>query len=571
MEPSRRRNRDLSDSTLSSAAGGVTIGVGDLVGAPGQAGVGTATASAGSMVTALITSLGLGSRDSGALALTGAGTNWSDVNTAGGPADAGSSYIGAEGVGTLTIEAGAAMDDALDGTLGYAAGASGTAIVEGSGTKWTIGNVLTVGDDGVGQITVEAGGELSAGSALIGNYAASDGALTIDASGVATIGGAMVVGAKTGATGAVTVDGAGASLTVGDDLIIGDDGVGAMSVTEGGSVATSNLGEVGAGGGAATVKVDGAGSNWTISDELILGVVGAATGPAMTISNGAIVDSETKFAASDDNIDDRSRSGSTLSITGGGEFDDVVFFNENNATLSLNDGAKMTLRGVESNDYGQSSFWADGTVTIDDSIVSAPAGGIAIGSDNAASSNGSGAVTVSNGATVNALITRLAWSFVQPTSYTGTGSLILTGAGTTWNDVATTGGPADSGTSYIGAVGTGTLTIEAVAQMKEADGGVVGYGFGSHGVATVEGAGSTWSIADDLIVGEYGQGQLTVEGGGQVFAAGASIGDFGELGNAECRRRRRGRRRWGARISANTRDRRAQRGQKLALQSACRA
>ena len=69
--------------------------------------------------------------------------------------------------------------------------------------------------------------------------------------------------------------------------------------------------------------------------------------------------------------------------------------------------------------------------------------------------------------------------------------------------------------------------IEAGAVMNEADNAFVGWGKGSTGTATVEGASSTWTIANTLTVGLSGTGSLTISDGGVVSSASGDVGTGG--------------------------------------------
>ena len=83
----------------------------------------------------------------------------------------------------------------------------------------------------------------------------------------------------------------------------------------------------------------------------------------------------------------------------------------------------------------------------------------------------------------------------------------------------------------VGGLGNGVLNITNGAQVSDFS-GEVGYTINSHdgimGVATVDGAGSTWSHANELYVG-YGTGTLTITNGGMVVDTFGYLGYFGEF------------------------------------------
>jgi T5SS/PEP-CTERM-associated repeat protein len=77
---------------------------------------------------------------------------------------------------------------------------------------------------------------------------------------------------------------------------------------------------------------------------------------------------------------------------------------------------------------------------------------------------------------------------------------------------------------FIGDTGTGTLTVEAGGAVSDTN-GFIGYLLGSTGTVTVTGAGSTWT-SNSIIVGDKGDGTLTVEAGGMVTGGGSIGVDF---------------------------------------------
>jgi len=90
---------------------------------------------------------------------------------------------------------------------------------------------------------------------------------------------------------------------------------------------------------------------------------------------------------------------------------------------------------------------------------------------------------------------------------------------------------ANSGDLYVSVYGTGTLNIEAGGVVSNVD-GVIGYdNTGSATVTGTDGSGnaSTWTNSGDLYVGYYGDGTLTIAGGGKVSASGVDLGDAGAI------------------------------------------
>ena len=92
------------------------------------------------------------------------------------------------------------------------------------------------------------------------------------------------------------------------------------------------------------------------------------------------------------------------------------------------------------------------------------------------------------------------------------GTVTITGSGSTW----TIGQDL-----YIGDYGTGSLTISdgAIAE----GGGVIGENSGGNGTAVVDGSGSQWDVKNPLKVGPGGRGSLTIQSRGTVSSYGGFI------------------------------------------------
>ncbi|MEO9340327.1 autotransporter domain-containing protein [Mesorhizobium sp. SB112] len=121
---------------------------------------------------------------------------------------------------------------------------------------------------------------------------------------------------------------------------------------------------------------------------------------------------------------------------------------------------------------------------------------------------GTGALTITDGATVtnaDGYIGHLGGS---------DGTVIVTGAGSTWTN---------TGTLDVGSGGTGALTIADGATVTNTN-GTIAYNSGSNGTVTVTGPGSTWINTGYLYVGNPSTGSLTIEDGGTVTSAVGYIG-----------------------------------------------
>ena len=77
-------------------------------------------------------------------------------------------WIGNLGSGTLSIVNGGSVSTS-SGTLGYAAGSSGSVAVSGTGSKWTNSSYLSVGASGKATLSITGGGSVTATSVSVGS------------------------------------------------------------------------------------------------------------------------------------------------------------------------------------------------------------------------------------------------------------------------------------------------------------------------------------------------------------------------------------------------------------------
>jgi T5SS/PEP-CTERM-associated repeat protein/autotransporter-associated beta strand protein len=171
--------------------------------------------------------------------------------------------VGVSGTGALTIQNGGTVNNTL-GIIADNAGSSGTATVDGAGSRWTNSSDFYVGHNGNGTLTIRNGGAVSNVYGFIGRYSSSTSVATVDGagstwtnedlnvgyagSGTLTVrnGGAVsnvygYIGVDPGSTGAATVDGAGSAWTNSSYLYVGFSGSGALTIRNGGSVSASTL------------------------------------------------------------------------------------------------------------------------------------------------------------------------------------------------------------------------------------------------------------------------------------------------------------------------------------------
>jgi len=222
-----------------------------------------------------------------------------------------------QGIARVTITEGGGAHSA-SAAIGSDIGAPDGDIVtvRGSGSLWTISEELHVGQDGYATLNIEGGGQISSGPAHLGtsqtNMGTNNWVGTANVTGAGsqwnvmgplTVGGAwLATGVLTIADGAqvisesasvqgkdswyppdsVTVNGDGSLWLISEELQVGTQGTGIVTIEEGGLV-SSRSGCLGCGPfGDGTVTVTGSGSRWDNSQDLFVGGEGSGM---LTISD----------------------------------------------------------------------------------------------------------------------------------------------------------------------------------------------------------------------------------------------------------------------------------------------
>ncbi|MFN4298016.1 MAG: autotransporter-associated beta strand repeat-containing protein [Brevundimonas sp.] len=134
-----------------------------------------------------------------------------------------------------------------------------------------------------GLLVIEGASNQAVGAYHVGQLAGDDGELILRAGGTIESGN-VTIGTDSGAHGAVTVTGADSAWDVsGGNFRVGEDGVGILTISDGGSV-NSYYGTVGLrAGGSGEATVTGSGSAWTVTSEFVVGSTGEG---ALLISDG---------------------------------------------------------------------------------------------------------------------------------------------------------------------------------------------------------------------------------------------------------------------------------------------
>jgi T5SS/PEP-CTERM-associated repeat protein len=175
---------------------------------------------------------------------------------------------GYQGAGSLTIQDVAVASNG--GFLGYKAGATGLASVDGTSSTWTNSGSLTVGKYGAGTLAITKGGQVS------------------DTFGY--------LGMNAGATGMVAVDGAGSTWTSASDVYVGNAGTGMLAITNGGLVTVGGATCV-ANGSASTGTINFGSNGGTLTTKTLFAVPLQVVGTGTINTCGLVSDGELVFDA----------------------------------------------------------------------------------------------------------------------------------------------------------------------------------------------------------------------------------------------------------------------------------
>jgi T5SS/PEP-CTERM-associated repeat protein/autotransporter-associated beta strand protein len=334
--------------------------------------------------------------------------------------------VGELGVGTLSVSNGAKAD-AQSTSIGQGTGSTGTVKVAGAGSQLTLDD-LTVADAGTGTVEVAGGG-----------------ALNVKSTAVST-----VIGAQTGAQGSVRVTGAGSTLGVASAVTVGESGVGTLSVADGarGTIGGNpTLGTNAKGDG--TVKVTGALSNLAVAGTTSVGQAGL--GVALVDQGGQLGSAALQIgsAAAGLGYVGVDGAGSTLAVS---QALDVG--TSGRGVLSVSNGAQATSATTTLG----SNAGSVGVVVLAGAGSALTTGDVFLGrndqSDPASTTGGLSSFTVTDAATLHAGTVSVATS-------TGSAALLNIGAGA--SSAAATPGTIDAKNIVFGQ-GDGVLVLNHTAQ-----------------------------------------------------------------------------------------------------------
>jgi T5SS/PEP-CTERM-associated repeat protein len=394
--------------------------------------------------------------------VVGDGGNGS-VSVTGGVVNAGANVVDignqSGGAGTVSVSSGGTFDAAAASAVssafivGSAAGASGSLSVTGAGSKVTATGQLTVGGGGTGALLIASGATVLAGDSSI---ATSEG---------------VDVGQVSGGSGGITVTGTQSVLSNTGKFIVGDGGLGTLTVASGGTLITSPGGVGGlaglviaatAGAAGSSVGVTGAGSQVNVTGLLDVGVGGSG---ALEIDGGATVTAATLDAgnvATAIGLIGVSDPGSEMIVSGSATVAD-----DGTGVLSVLNGATFSAQSLTIGSQTESS----GAL-----VVSGNGSMLSIAGElNIGTAAGTGDLTVGPGATVNASVVNLQGGVVleggvlDPTVYIENGGSTTGGYGTVASDfillegtILSNGGESGKQTEVV----RGTLVGGGTADIK---------------------------------------------------------------------------------------------------------
>ena len=562
--------RNGGQVTLSSISGGIGVagGVGSTgdvtvdggqisVNGPnaffgvGGAGTGTLTIINGGTVS--VANLGLGTQTTGVGTVTvGNGSAQSVLTVTNGMgvgnASTANSQLIVNTAGTVNVTGPNGL------AIANSAGSQGSVLVNGG--QLNISSGLGVGNSGIGTLTIQSGGQVTAAdvglggtanalgtvtvgngngqsvltvtnSMGVGNSSTANSQLTVNSGGTVNVTGPNGLGIanSAGSQGSVLVDGG--QLNVSSGVGVGNAGTGSLAVINGGTVnvtGANGLGVASLQGSQGGVLVDGGQLNVT-GPNAFLGVGNGGTG-SLTVINGGTV------SAVNLGLGNQATGVGTLTV-GNGNGQSVVTVSNSmgvgnsstaNSQLIVNAGGSLQLTGGGGLGVANQPG-SHGTVLVDGGqlVASGASTGISVGN------SGIGALTIQNGGAVT--ITAANNGLGIGNSVGGTGT-VLVDAG----QLSVTG---QSAFATVGGNGSGTLTIQNGSQVTLQRISIAG-GASSNGTVNVIGTGAgnpTQTVLNllgppnastgnnPLGIGDQGIGMMTVSNGAVLNVA---------VGNVNC-------------------------------------
>ncbi|HEY4075871.1 MAG TPA: hypothetical protein VGM26_02965, partial [Rhizomicrobium sp.] len=477
-------------------------------------------------------------------------------------------WVGGSGTGTIHISDGGLLEVKDSVLLGSDTNATGLITIDGINQATGLRSTLKTDSSVVSSAT----------SLYIGDV--NQGEIDVTHGGLITTPLEIDLGENTSGKGVLKVDGfdpgtgIASTVTTATQLYVSYLGTGTLSVTNGGVVNVGDITYIGySGDGTATISGnDGHSHPSTLNGSNDLVVAQFATG-TLNITDGGLVSNQTGYVGASPNTN------GTVTVTGrdsngvASTWINAVSLHvgdEGTGTLNVQAGGLVTVSGTSyvgyistgqgtvnvsgSDGHGNASTFTtpnndlvlgqDGTGTLN-----ITGGGLVSNQNGYVGADGTGTATVS-GSSSDGLVSTWRNASDLIVGDTGTGTLNILAGGTVSNHIGNIGNQSGgtgtvlvSGTDGNGHVSTwtssaqinignltgstGTLTIQNGGKVAS-DQGAIG-AFGGTGTVTVTGTdgnghASTWTPDNNIYVGLYGNGSLTVADGGVVSTVGSGGG-----------------------------------------------
>lgn len=444
--------------------------------------------------------------------------------------------VGNLGTGTLSISSGSRVTSA--GAIGIGSTGTGTVVVDGSGSSFgsSSPSPVVVGSSGNGAVTVSNSGAISSAGFILGangtgmgtvtvsgpgstwasssNWSyvgyAGHGALSITNGGRVTNAGWLWLGFQSASTGSITVDGTGSQLTVMNPFLVGQDGVGHLVISNGGTVDTTGNIEIGRGlgSGGSNVVISGNSTlNTTYNHSTGLIWIGAAGAASFTAQSGATVITDLMVVGPSTIPGTATFTGSGTSVTVARGL--LVGLDVGTGIATVSNGAQVKTGGGVNIGWVETQFRSRGDSPTGTFTVTGSGSTLATTAQLLTGSSGTGTLTVANKGTVSAasaIIGELAGA---------TGTVVVTDSGSSLTS---------TGELDVGKAGTGKLTVQNSATLTSGSAVLGGASTGA-GTVTLVGIGSSMTNSGTIVIGAAGAGTLNVNSGAVLTTGTASIGD----------------------------------------------
>jgi T5SS/PEP-CTERM-associated repeat protein len=483
--------------------------------------------------------------------------------------------FGVDGDALLAIQDGGTVSINTDLTLGADAGGSGTISLDGPGASLQVTGSLIVGDDGdgvfdesdsasatitgnlivaqgansTGVVSVDDAGAVLTlpGTVTIG--AAGAGAMIIFAGDTVTIGGDLTLAASAMSLGVVLADGTGSVLSVSGSAVIGLQGTGLISLSDGATgTITADATLAASGGSTGSLFADGDDTALTIGGTLAVGGDGDAD--VLVSNNASLQAADIEIAtqppaggntAIDPSTGFNTGNVQTVTVTDSVLTSDTLTVGvSGRGLLQVNDGTLTTTddtviasqAGSEGQVLINGGEWDAADITVGDggkgllsiSQATVTAGDVTIGGDG----GGQGMVVVASGGTLTDDMTLHNGTLVVNTGFVAIDGNMDIAPDAGDNAAAVINGGTlelDGGTLSVGAGGRGQLSFDQSGQLVGSPDVVLGEGGGGAGSLLASGDGTALNVGA-ITVGSGGSGNLTVTAGASLSGSGdADIAD----------------------------------------------